>query len=86
MTGSSRTDAGVHAEQNYFHFDYDGVIHPQFLYKFNAILPSDIVAKQLTPVGSEAHSRFDALAREVQVFYLPQQGSVPAGQGLLFSL
>jgi tRNA pseudouridine38-40 synthase len=68
MTGSSRTDAGVHAEQNYFHFDYDGVIHPQFLYKFNAILPSDIVAKQLTPVGSEAHSRFDALAREYRYF------------------
>lgn len=68
MTGSSRTDAGVHADQNYFHFDYDGVIHPQFLYKFNAILPHDIVAKQLKPVGPEAHSRFDALAREYRYF------------------
>ena len=68
MTGSSRTDAGVHAKQNYFHFDYDGAIHPQFLYKFNAILPSDIVAKQLKAVGPEAHSRFDALAREYRYF------------------
>lgn len=24
MTGSSRTDAGVHALQNFFHFDYEG--------------------------------------------------------------
>ncbi|HQW44494.1 MAG TPA: tRNA pseudouridine(38-40) synthase TruA, partial [Chitinophagaceae bacterium] len=23
MTGSSRTDAGVHALQNFFHFDYE---------------------------------------------------------------
>lgn len=68
MTGSSRTDAGVHADQNYFHFDYDGTIHPQFLYKFNAILPPDIVAKQLKAVSPEAHSRFDALAREYRYF------------------
>ena len=38
LVGSSRTDAGVHALQNYFHFDYDE-LHPQFLYKMNAILP-----------------------------------------------
>ncbi len=29
LTGSSRTDAGVHALQNYFHFDYDGEINKQ---------------------------------------------------------
>ena len=23
MTGASRTDTGVHARQNYFHFDFD---------------------------------------------------------------
>ena len=30
FTGSSRTDAGVHALQNYFHFDYSGEIHSQY--------------------------------------------------------
>ena len=64
MTGSSRTDAGVHALQNYFHFDAEGEIHPQFRYKMNAILPPDIVVQKLSRVHSDAHCRFDALSRE----------------------
>ena len=68
MTGSSRTDAGVHALQNYLHFDFDGKINPHFLYKMNAILPSGIVLKQLIPVHPDAHSRFDAVSREYKYF------------------
>jgi tRNA pseudouridine38-40 synthase len=63
LTGSSRTDAGVHALQNYFHFDYGNVVHHQFVYKMNAILPADIVIKKLTLVKGEAHCRFDAISR-----------------------
>lgn len=68
MTGSSRTDAGVHALQNFFHFDYDGIIHPQFLYKINAILPADIVIQGLRQVNNNAHCRFDAINREYKYF------------------
>ena len=68
MTGSSRTDAGVHALQNYFHFDYDALIHPQFVYKMNAILPADIVVKRLSLVGPERHCRFDAVSREYRYY------------------
>lgn len=64
FTGSSRTDAGVHALQNFFHFDYDREIHPQAVYKLNAILPGDIVVKNVYPMLPEAHSRFDAVSRE----------------------
>jgi tRNA pseudouridine38-40 synthase len=66
LTGSSRTDAGVHALQNYFHFDYEGVVNPQFLYKMNAVLPDDIVVKQLCTMPDAAHSRFDAISREYE--------------------
>lgn len=68
FTGSSRTDAGVHAQQNFFHFDYDGIIHPQFLYKVNAILPEDIVVQGVKPVKDDAHCRFDAISREYKYF------------------
>ncbi len=64
LTGSSRTDAGVHALQNYFHFDFDTEVHPQFVYKMNAILPEDITVRSIYSMPEGAHSRFDALGRE----------------------
>ena len=66
LTGSSRTDAGVHALQNYFHFDFEPAVHPQFVYKMNAILPADIVIKSLHQMHEAAHSRFDAISREYE--------------------
>ena len=65
LTGSSRTDAGVHALQNFFHFDADEV-HPQLVYKINAILPSDIAVKNIFLMPEMAHSRFDALSRSYE--------------------
>lgn len=63
LTGSSRTDAGVHAEQNYFHFDTDIAFTDKHVYNLNAVLPKDIAVKQVRRVGPDAHSRFDALSR-----------------------
>lgn len=64
LTGSSRTDAGVHACQNFFHFDEMLPLHPQVVYKLNAILPYDIVVNGIYPVAEDAHSRFLAMWRE----------------------
>lgn len=63
LTGSSRTDAGVHALQNFFHFDHEGALHPQLLYKLNALLGKDVAVHRLYPVADEAHARFDAIGR-----------------------
>jgi len=68
LTGSSRTDAGVHALQNFFHFDFDGEIHEHFRYKINAILPKDIVVKNMYAVSPDAHCRFDAIARSYDYY------------------
>lgn len=68
LVGSSRTDAGVHALQNFFHLDYSNTIDSHFIYKINAILPEDIVVKSILPVRAEAHCRFDAISREYKYF------------------
>ena len=72
LTGSSRTDTHVHAKQNFFHFDFEGIIHSQFLYKINAILPRDIVIRNIYPVHKEAHCRFDAISRTYH-YYIYQK-------------
>ncbi|TDW98995.1 tRNA pseudouridine synthase A [Dinghuibacter silviterrae] len=80
LTGSSRTDAGVHALENFYHFDLDaealGEGHPwlqpggreRSLYNLNAILPPDVVARGVYPVAGDAHSRFHALSREYHYY------------------
>ncbi len=68
LTGSSRTDAGVHALQNFFHIDITETIciNAKDLYHLNAILPDDIVIKNFSKVADNFHCRFDALSREYQ--------------------
>src|SRR5689334_21453966 len=59
LTGSSRTDTGVHALQNYFHFDFDGEVDERKVYNINALLPGDIAIRRMVRVGDNAHCRFD---------------------------
>ncbi|CAN5489762.1 tRNA pseudouridine(38-40) synthase TruA [soil metagenome] len=70
LTCSSRTDAGVHALSNYFHFDSEGLPEQiklnEIIYNLNSILPEDIVVKRIFEVSPTAHSRFDAVSREYQ--------------------
>ena len=73
LTGSSRTDAGVHALQNFFHFDFERPLNPQLVYKINAILPEDIVVKSVRQVQPDAHCRFDAVSREYKYFVYRQK-------------
>jgi tRNA pseudouridine38-40 synthase len=68
LTGSSRTDAGVHALQNFFHFDTSINITEKKLYNINALLPHDIVAKNFFKTADNAHCRFDAISREYKYF------------------
>ncbi|WP_051359757.1 tRNA pseudouridine(38-40) synthase TruA [Adhaeribacter aquaticus] len=62
--GSGRTDTGVHAGQQFVHFEIAQELQNNaFCHRLNRLLPDDISAKKLYQVGPEAHARFDAIAR-----------------------
>ncbi len=65
---SSRTDTGVHALQNFFHFDTDFVFTPKHIYNLNSLLPGDIAVVNIYPVSADAHCRFDAISREYKYY------------------
>lgn len=67
LTCSSRTDAGVHALQNFFHFDSLVTIKDE-AYNINAILPCGIAVKRIYEVNENAHCRFDAVSREYHYY------------------
>ncbi len=71
LTGSSRTDAGVHAKQNFFHFDADAPIDAGITYNLNAMLHQDIAINAITEVPGQFHCRFSALSRsyEYEVYH-----------------
>jgi tRNA pseudouridine38-40 synthase len=76
LSGSSRTDAGVHAHQNFFHFDSEELVAEKALYNINSILPDDIVIRSLILMkpktdGTPAHARFDATSRRYK-YYIKQ--------------
>lgn len=62
--GASRTDEGVHALCNYYHFDIEGELQFDLLYKCNAIMPDGLaVSKIYKAVNPEFNVRFDAVSR-----------------------
>ena len=75
LTCSSRTDAGVQALNNYFHFDSDIIPNQdkltKIIYNLNSILPRDIVLKSIFSVANDMHARFSAKSR-VYRYYIYQ--------------
>lgn len=62
--GASRTDEGVHALCNVYHFDTEEELTATFQYKLNAILPPELsVSKLFKTVDSEMNCRFAAISR-----------------------
>jgi tRNA pseudouridine38-40 synthase len=61
ICGSGRTDAGVHARGQYFHFEVNNDTDINKLrYSTNQLLPGDIHIVSFTKVGDDFHARFSA--------------------------
>ena len=64
VTGTSRTDAGVHAKEFTCHFDCEDNIPPQaFLKGLNSVLPQDIAVTDCREVARDFHARYDAVGK-----------------------
>lgn len=68
LTGSSRTDAGVHAEQQFAHFDSEVEIMNtgKAVHSLNGMLPFDIAVSGLYQVQDDVNSRFAATHRRYE--------------------
>lgn len=61
---SSRTDAGVHALEQYFHFDTQINLPPEkWKFILNNGMPKDIMINDVSIAADDFHSRFDATAK-----------------------
>lgn len=65
VVGSSRTDTGVHAEQQFAHIDLPEPIEEvgSLVYRLNAVLPPTIAVQGLYAVADDCHARFAATHR-----------------------
>lgn len=65
ITGCSRTDAGVHANEFYCHFDTDiNIPERGVIAAINSVLPHDIAVLGCRYVSDDFHARYDAKGKE----------------------
>ena len=64
--GAGRTDAGVHAAGQTFHFDVEAetLDLDRMLYSINSMLPKDIKIEDIEEVEDDFHARFSATGKE----------------------
>ncbi|MDU1477499.1 MAG: tRNA pseudouridine(38-40) synthase TruA, partial [Staphylococcus epidermidis] len=71
---SSRTDRGVHAYQQFFHFDTElNIDNKQWQYAMNRALPDDIYVKNVRNVDEYFHCRYDCVGKRYR--YKVYQGN-----------
>ncbi len=84
ITGSSRTDAGVHAMQQVAHFEVENEISDttNLVYRMNRVLPFDISVAKIFQVADDYHSRFEATSRKYE--YRISRKKNPFQKGLVY--
>ena len=88
VTGAGRTDTKVNAVNYIAHFDARPLSESEaahFCYKLNAILPSGIVAHEVSPADENFHSRFDATARSYKYFLHRKKDPFIASRSYLYT-
>ena len=80
---SSRTDRGVHAYEQYFHFDTELNIEPkQWKYAMNSALPEDIYVNSVKQVDDTFHCRYDCVGKRYRYKVYQAEHRNPFESGL----
>lgn len=62
---SSRTDRGVHANEQYFHFDTElNITQEKWKHAFNSALPKDILVEHVEQIKDDFHCRYDCVGKK----------------------
>jgi tRNA pseudouridine38-40 synthase len=83
ISGSGRTDTGVHASSQVFQLSIEGTFSiERIIFRVNKLLPFDIAISAFKAVKQEAHPRFDAISRSYE--YKIGAKKDPFGQDLVY--
>lgn len=83
ITGSGRTDTGVHCRQQFFHTDIEHDFDTdKTIIRLNSFLPKDIAIRSIQKVKPEASARYDAFERTYE--YHITRVKDPLREGLAF--
>lgn len=73
LVGSGRTDAGVHAGQQFAHFETERLLPPTLIQSLNSLIPGDVAVQACFPVRPDDHARFTATFRYYQYQLIRQK-------------
>ncbi|WP_420150139.1 tRNA pseudouridine(38-40) synthase TruA [Spirosoma sp.] len=82
IVGSGRTDAGVHAGEQFAHFETDATLPAHLLRSLNSLIPPDIAVYSCFPVRFDDHARYTATFRYYQ--YQISRRKDPFREGLVY--
>jgi tRNA pseudouridine38-40 synthase len=79
LTGSGRTDAGVHAAEQAanFYTNIESIPAQKFVPALNTLLPQDVRILEACEAESEFHARFSAVSRVYRYFFICGRPALP---------
>lgn len=86
IVGSGRTDAGVHAGQQFAHFETESALPANLLRSLNSLVPNDIAFYDYFPVRADDHARYTATFRYYQYQIIRQKDPFRDGLAHVFPL
>ncbi|NEU68106.1 tRNA pseudouridine(38-40) synthase TruA [Spirosoma agri] len=86
IVGSGRTDTGVHAGQQFAHFETEQPLPKNLLRSLNSLIPGDIAVYDCFPVRPDDHARFTATFRSYQYQIIRRKDPFLDGLAYVFTL